>query len=345
MRVRLTIMLLALAFTGAAVAPARDLPEGTLAVANMGDDSVWLIDLPSGERRARIETRIAPHEVAVSRDGRQAAVTNYGDERGPGNLIQLVDVVEGAVLRELVLDGFERIHGAAFLEGDSLLAVTSERTGEVLVVDGRDGRLVRRLETRGRASHMLSLGGEWLYTANIMDGTVSRIDPAGTRKTLVWPAGTRTEGVVASLDGAEVWTGSMQGGDIVGIHGATGDTLAVFRGLQVPFRLGITPDGKTVVVSDPGGHVVALIDRVAREMVAKVDVAGAAVAAGLGAEPSPQGFTLSADGAFAFVSAKGIDRIAVVDLAAREVVRFLPSGAAPDGIGFSPLRPTEVLSR
>jgi DNA-binding beta-propeller fold protein YncE len=54
--------------------------NGTVLVANMDDDSVWLIDLPSGTLRATLPTRISPHEVATSNDGTMAAVTNYGDE-------------------------------------------------------------------------------------------------------------------------------------------------------------------------------------------------------------------------------------------------------------------------
>jgi DNA-binding beta-propeller fold protein YncE len=94
-------------------------PSGTVLVANMDDDSVWLIDLPSGT----LPTRIAPHEAATSNDGTMAAVTNYGDERGPGNLIQLIDVEAGSLTGELVVEGYERIHGVRFLPGDSLLAL------------------------------------------------------------------------------------------------------------------------------------------------------------------------------------------------------------------------------
>ena len=72
-------------------------------------------------------------------------------------------------------------------------------------------------------------------------------------------------------------------------------------------------------------------------MRVRLTIAFLAFAVTVGRCPGPR--------AFAFVSAKGIDHIAVIDLAAREVVRFLPSGAAPDGIGISPLRPTEVPSR
>lgn len=330
------VLLLAVAAPVAAQSDA--LPTGTVLVAGMNDDSVWLVDLPTGERRGVISTRIAPHEIAVSSDGRMAAVTNYGDQRGPGNLIQFVDIPTASVIREIEVEGYQRIHGAAFLPGDSLLVVTSERTGELLVVDPDDGAIRRKLPTGGRASHMLSLGSGWIYVANISDGTVSRIDPAGVEATRTWPAGTRTEGVAATPDGAEGWTGSMEGGEVVGVRGADGEVVARIPGLGVPYRLAATPDGATIVVSDPEAGELVLIDRHAGSVRATVDFADAARAAGLEGEVSPQGFTLSRDGRWAFVSIKSMDRVAVVDLQTAEVARLLPSGAGPDGIAFSPVR-------
>jgi DNA-binding beta-propeller fold protein YncE len=322
-----------------AVAQEARLPTGTVLVAGMDDDSVWLVDLPSGERRGVIATHVPPHEVAVSRDGRRAAVTNYGDrERGPGNVIQLVDIATARVDGELVVEGYQRLHGVLFLPGDSLLALTSERTGELLVVGVVDGAVRRRLPTGGDAPHMVSLGGDWLYTANIASGTVSRVDPAGDVGTLTWPAGTRTEGVAATPDGLEGWTGGMEGGAVVGVEGATGREVARVDGLQVPYRLAVTPDGATVVVSDPPSEVLALIDRRTGTIRGRVDIRAAAVEAGLGEETSPQGFALSPDGRWAFVSTRGIDRVAVVDLTSASVVAFLPSGAGPDGIAFTPVR-------
>jgi DNA-binding beta-propeller fold protein YncE len=319
--------------------PAQGLggPQGTLLVAGMDADAVWLIDLPSGRARAVVETHIAPHEVAVSNDGSVALVTNYGDERGPGNLIQVVDVVSGRVIDEIVVDGYERLHGAAFLPGDSLFALTSERTGEVLIMGIDDGEVRRSLATGGRASHMLALGGQWIYTANISDGTVSRIDPSGEIGPDVWPAGTRTEGLAATPDGSEGWTGSMDGGEVTGVDGATGAVVARIVGLQVPYRLAVTPDGGTIVVSDPEAEQLVLIDRASSTIAARIDIAAAAERAGLAGGTSPQGFALSRDGRWAFVSTKGIDRVALVDLAAASVVGFISSPMGPDGIAVSPV--------
>ncbi|MEZ4416485.1 MAG: hypothetical protein R3E10_12130 [Gemmatimonadota bacterium] len=318
-------------------AHAQEAPGGTVLVANMNDDSVWMVDVETGERRGMIRTHIAPHEIAVSADGRVAAVTNYGDQRGPGNLVQIVDIPTATVTGEFEVAGYERLHGAAWLPGDSVLALTSERTGEILFVDPHSGAILEKRSTEGRASHMLSLAGPWIYTANIVDGTVSRIARDGSEPTRAWPAGTRTEGVAATPDGLEGWTGSMEGGEVVGVRGATGEVVARVEGLAVPYRLAVTADGGTVVVSDPESHVLGLIDRASAEL-RRVDVGAAAAASGLGDEPSPQGFVLSPDGRWAFVSTKAVDRVAVIDVAQGRVVRFLPAGAGPDGIAFSPVR-------
>lgn len=325
------------AFTLCPSVAAQEGVSGTVLVANMDDDSVWLLDLETGERRATIQTHIAPHEIAVSSDGGTAVVTNYGDERGPGNLVQVLDVESGELTGEFEVDDYERLHGAAFLAGDSLIALTSERTGEILVVGLEDGVVRRTLPTAGEAPHMLALGGDWIYAANIRTGTVSRIDPEGRIETTAWSAGSSTEGVAATPDGLEGWTGDMDAGTVVGVNGATGDLVARVEGLKVPYRLAITSDGGTVVVSDPGAEELVLIDRSSGVASGRVDLADAAAEAGLGSAPSPQGFALSPDGRWAFVSAKGIDRVAVVDLRAQRVVRFLQSGPGPDGIAFSPV--------
>ena len=178
------IALLAASF--AAPSRGQEAPNGTLVVGNRGGGSVWLIDVRSGERRAEVETRAAPHEVAISSDGAVAAVTNYGGP-GPGNLIQFIDVRSGSVTHEITVAGYQRLHGAAFLEADRVLALTSEQTGEILVVDVRSGDVLRRLGTGGRATHMVAPGGGWLYAANIQDGSVSRVDPTGSEETRVWP--------------------------------------------------------------------------------------------------------------------------------------------------------------
>ena len=48
-------------------------------------------------------------------------------------------------------------HGTAFFPGDTLVAVTSETSQAVLLVDVRDGRVTGTLPTKGRGPHMVAM--------------------------------------------------------------------------------------------------------------------------------------------------------------------------------------------
>lgn len=312
-------------------------PGGTVIVANMDASSVWLVDVTTGEKMAEFPSSMQPHESAVSASGRTVAVTNYGGP-GPGNVLQMIDIPTASLLREITIQGHERLHGATFLAGDSLLALTSERTGELLIVSAVDGAVRRSIPTGGEASHMLAPGGDWIWTANIRSGTLSRLDPSGRVATQTWPAGESTEGLATTADGTEGWTGSMTTGEIIGVDAETGEEITRIAGLQVPYRLAITTDGRTVVISDPEAHELVLIDRAILQIRTRIDMTAAAQSRGLMAAPSPQGFVLSPDGAFAFVSNKAIDRVAIIDIELGEVIGFLPAGDGPDGIGYTPVR-------
>ncbi|MBU0825191.1 MAG: hypothetical protein KKA44_05470 [Alphaproteobacteria bacterium] len=50
----------------------------TLLIGNKGEDTLSLVALASGEELARLPTGKMPHEIAVSPDGKQAAVVAYG---------------------------------------------------------------------------------------------------------------------------------------------------------------------------------------------------------------------------------------------------------------------------
>ncbi len=312
-------------------------PTGTLVVANMADNSISLIDTSGSSPMVRLDAVYAPHEVALSADGRLAAVTNYGGQDEAGNVIQIVGIEQGTVLRELTIEGHERIHGVAFWPNKGQLCATSEKTGEVLMIDSLDGTIRSKRATKGRGSHMLAIGGNWIYTANAFDGTISGLPIDSATTTKVWPseAGARTEGIAATRDGREVWTGSMQSGTVVGLESASGLEVARIEGLAVPYRLAIGRDQSQVFVSDPGSQKLVIISREHSMVDAVIDMGAASAEAGLGKTPSPQGLFISPDGEWAFVSTKAIHRVALVHLRSRKVVRFMESGMGPDGLAFT----------
>ena len=103
-------------------------------VGNKSADTIWAIDLASGERQAEFATEIGPHEIEVSSDQRYAVVSNYGNRDAVGNTLSVIEWPAG---REVHLDDFGEgpaAHGMAFLSGYQL-AVTTEGSDSLVVVD------------------------------------------------------------------------------------------------------------------------------------------------------------------------------------------------------------------
>src|SRR5687768_774960 len=217
---------------------------GTVVVANMGDNTVTLIDVASRRVVATLPTGSGAHEVAVSNDGRWAVVSNYGVRGAPGNSLTVIDIPSTKVVRTIELGDFRRPHGSAFLPGDSLLAVTSEVSRAVVLVDFKQGTVAGSIPTNHPASHMLAMTADArrIFTSNIADGTVSELDVAARtflREIAVAPA---VEGIAVTPGGEQVWVGSNQQKTVTILDGRTGKSLGTITGFGMPYRLAITPN-------------------------------------------------------------------------------------------------------
>ena len=166
--------------------------------------------------------------------------------------------------------------------------------------------------------------------------SVSAIDVATRKVRATFPVGARIEGLAVSPNGREVWVGGNESHQVYVLNAETGAVQHTIPGFGMPYRIGITPDGKTAVVSDPGAEKIHLVD-VASHTVRSV----IAVEAMAGVAASPQGVTVSRDGTTAFVTLKAVGRVAAVDIASARIVGMLTVGEGSDGVGYT----TRVLTR
>lgn len=204
--------LLGVLSAGFAHSPDGSAPDGLVIVADKQDHTATVLNAADGALVARLPVGVGPHEVATSRDGRWAVVTNYGDQATVGNSLSVIDLLGPTVARTIALGEHRRPHGVAFLPGDRKLAVTSETSQAVLVVDFASGAVEAAIPTAQPASHMLAVSpdGRRAYTANIAAGTVTEIDleRRSTGRTLA--VAPMTEGIALSPDGTQLWVGSNQ---------------------------------------------------------------------------------------------------------------------------------------
>src|SRR5690348_13339160 len=186
---------------------------GLVIVANQQGASATVLDAASLKTLATLPVGVGPHEVAVSYDGHWAVVTNYGDRTTQGNTISVIDLTAAgapAVTRTIDLGEYHRPHGVAFVGSGNKLAVTSETSQALLIVDFASGHVDTALATNGRGSHMVAAqrDGRRAWTANIQDGTVTEydIDRRSTGRT--YAAAPMDEGIAVTPGGMEVWVGS-----------------------------------------------------------------------------------------------------------------------------------------
>jgi DNA-binding beta-propeller fold protein YncE len=164
--------------------------------------------------------------------------------------------------------GNQRPHGLAFWADSASLLVTGERAQRVLVVNVDNGMIDSSMSTMQPATHMVSASRDYsrAFTTNITGMSVSAIDVPTRTVRATFQVGARIEGIAVTPDGKEVWVGGNESHLVYVLNGTTGEITHRLEGFGMAYRVGITPDGTTAVISDPG-----------RE---KLHIAGAVITAG-----------------------------------------------------------------
>lgn len=318
-------------------------PSGLVVASNMQDNTATVLDAATGEVLRTLPTGDGPHEVAATHDGRWAVVSNYGPRGKPGNTITVIDLRRLEVARTLDLGDYRRPHGMKFLEGDSVLALTSEVSQAVVLVAFPGGKILATVPTQGRGSHMLALarGDSVAFTSNVADGTISQLDPRRRVNERVIPVARLVEGITVTPDGRSAWVGSNADSIVVVVDVATGAATDTLRGFGMPYRLAATPDGRSVVVTDPVRSEVRVFDARTRRERLRIPVPreGVLATAEVAGSPSPEGVTISSDSRWAFVTLQGANELATIDLSDGRIVRLSPTGTGSDGVAYAPRGP------
>ena len=309
---------------GGAFVPARGAGE-VLLVGNKGEDTMSFVDLATGRELGRERTGRMPHEIAVSPDGRQAAVVAYG-----ARSIDIFDVARRTRVRTVDLSPNEGPHGIVWLP-DGRLIVTTERSRSIAIVDTRRGDRVASVATGQEGTHMVAVTPDrrLAFTANIAAGTVTAIDLASMRKIRDIAVGGRPEGITVTANGRELWVGDLEGARVQAFDTRTFERLAEVRTGNVPIRVLASPDGRWIVTSNLGDGSLTVIDARSRQAVRTIALSGAREAAQVTILFSP-------DGRRIYAAETGRNQVAEVDFAGGRVLRRLPAGAQGDGLAIAP---------
>jgi YVTN family beta-propeller protein len=307
-------------------APAQT-PSPALLVLNKEDATLSIIDPATLKTVVQIPTGEAPHEIAVSDDGKFAFVANYG-ARTPGNTISVIDLIAQKELRRVDLRALRRPHGIAFVDGK--VWFTAEENKLIARYDPASNQIDWIMGLGQNRTHMLvfSKDGSQIFTSNIQSDSITLLqrssDPTGWTATNI-SVGKGPEGGDLSPDGREFWAANSGDGSVSIIDVATRKVVQTLDlRTNRSNRLKFTKDGKLVLVSDLGNNALLILDGASRKEVKRFNVG-----------KQPEGILIAPDGAHAYVAVAGEKTVAVLDLKTLEVTARISTGAGPDGLGWA----------
>ncbi len=305
----------------------------TLFVVNKRDATLVLVDPAAMKAIGRIATGEAPHEVAVSDDGKIAVVCNYGTEENPGSSLTVVDVSAKRELRRFALPGLIRPHGIQAI--GSRFYLTAEGSLAVARYDVASNRIDWIAGTGQDMTHMLVVtrNEKKIYTSNVASSSVSVMNLTNAPGYVALKqiaVGRGPEGIDLAPDGSAVWvTGVARRGEPAVISVIDPKSGSILRSIPTKMklanRLKFTPDGTHVAVSDPGTNQISIFDAATGNVIKEIATA-----------PGPAGILFTPDGKRLFVACADAGKVQVIDTATWNVAGEVVTGAEPDGMAYAP---------
>ncbi|MBI4770583.1 MAG: hypothetical protein HY784_09305, partial [Chloroflexi bacterium] len=159
--------------------------------------------------------------------------------------------------------------------------------------------------------------GGWVYYINHTTHTfLSKVKTSGK--------GARD--VIPTHDGAFAFVGHQTEGNLDVLDIEKGEIVQTIECSKCA-RLKMTPDGKYLFASAPGGNFTAVIDVATRSIVKKIEFE---------ADSKPGNINFGMDGKTAMIGLGGAGQVALVDVATLELITILDSGAGTNAAYANP---------
>jgi DNA-binding beta-propeller fold protein YncE len=308
--------------------------QGNVVVSVAWSDHLTIIDLATGQQRSVDSGIDAPHELAVSPDGRWAVAADFGDHLGDyafsGTELGVYELPSGRLVRRIDVGPHRGAHDIVFT-APTRVAVTTQTTRHVVEADITTGSVLGATETRAKGSHTLAVTADarLAFTANQAEGSLSRLDLANRRFLSKHVVGRgETEGIATTPDGREVWMGFGDMDAVLVVDGSTGAVLDTLTGFDMPERLAMSADGRYAAITDFACETVQVADVRTRRLLGPIaGLEGAGVA------------KILPDNRTAVILLLDERVVAMADLVTRRVVARHPlSGRRPDAAAWGPAR-------
>jgi YVTN family beta-propeller protein len=308
---------------------------GTVVAVNQQSDTVTLIDLKTMEAYRNVPVVAAPHEAAVSPDGRQVLVTNYNRQGvGPQKTLSLIALPSGDTIKTIDLGEYRAPHDVRWAD-DTRVVVTVENSQALLLVNTATSAIERVFKTEAGVSHMLALSTDRtrLYCSNMKDGSVSAFDFKTGQKINDVKTGRECEGVGVTPDGRWVWAGNRAEDTISIIDTRSLEVVKQIKSPGFPYRVQFTPDGKLALIPHAQASSLVVADVAKQEILKSIPLGLTKIE-----KPSTAGVFPHPDNRHAFVTVRNDNSMLVLDLQTGQTLARVQVQNSPDGVTYSPVQ-------
>jgi YVTN family beta-propeller protein len=329
-------------FCVAQVAVAQPTPRQSLLALSKADHVLAIVDPVTLKVIARVPVGQDPHEVVASSDGKIAYVSNYGG--GSFHELNVIDLVTQKALPGIDTKPLFGPHGLTFTGGK--VWFSAEGSKSVGRYDPATSQLDWSMGTGQDRTHMIYVTRDEkkIYTTNVDAGTVSILEDT-ILPPPVMPNGSAPPGARPR----NVWKQTI---------------IPVSKGSE---GFDVSPDGRELWTAASGDGTIAVIDLIARKVVATIDakilganrlkftadgkrvlvsslrigdlfvydVASHKEIKRLNIGHGAAGILLDPDGTRAFVACTPDNYVAIVDLSKLEITRHIDVGGGPDGLAWA----------
>ena len=304
---------------------ANKTPKPGLVVLSKDENKIFIVDPGTLKSMGNEDTGAAPHEVAVSEDGKIAVVTNYGPKHD-GTTLSVVDLDKMITVGQVTYPGLSGPHGIV-IQGTKAY-FTNEGDKSVVVFDFVNNTLDQQIMEGQKRPHMLVLSkdGHTIFVSNVESNNISMLVTKTGKDWTQTNVGTGKgpEGMDLSPDQKELWVANSEDGTVSIINV---EKKKVVGKIDVKTkhsnRLKFTPDERLALISDSGNGELVVVEVATRNEVKRLPLG-----------KSAEGILVQPDGSQAFVAVSGDDKVAVVDLKILEVTGTFAVGKDPDGMAW-----------
>jgi YVTN family beta-propeller protein len=287
-------------------------------VANLGADSVSVIDTLTNRVVATVAVGAQPDGVAASPDGHRVYVANFA-----ANTVAIMDTATDTVTGNVPV-GNGPVGLAASADG-SRLYVANRGDNTVSVVDTASDAVVTVVPVgAGPDAVAVTPDGGTLYVTNSYShtpGVVSVIDTTAAAVTATVTVLRNPNRVAISPDGRTAYVTNFRSWNVAVIDVATRAVSALIRIFGRPSGVVLSPDGAFAYVVTLAG-LVQVLDTGANAVVSSI---------GVGARP----FGAAALDTIGYVANFDSDTVSIVDLVKRETIASLPVGHQPFAVAIN----------